>query len=287
MTSPRPNSRAQIETVSGLTAGAASTLLCHPLDLLKTRLQLSTGPLHLGSSLALIRQLLRTAGPQALYRGLTPNLLGNTTSWGLYFLLYSTAKEHLHAHTAPEFLLASGAAGVVTAVATNPVWVIKTRMLGTDRMRGGYSSVADGVRRIWREEGARGYWRGLVPAVVGVSHGALQFMVYERLKQWRRGESETGIAEVVLGSKDFVVLSGAAKVSAGCITYPYRVVQTRMQNFEMGYTGPVECVRKIWKGEGVRGFYKGLAPTIVRVLPSTCITFLVYENVRVYMGVGA
>ena len=125
----------------------------------------------------------------------------------------------------------------------------------------------------------------MVPAMFGVSHGALQFMVYERLKQWRRAGEEEG-GEKRLGSVDFVVLSAGAKVGAGCLTYPYRVVQTRMQNFEMGYKGPVECVQKVWAREGVRGFYKGLAPTIVRVLPSTCVTFLVYENMRGYLGAG-
>ncbi|KAF9822755.1 hypothetical protein SFRURICE_019445 [Spodoptera frugiperda] len=35
--------------------------------------------------------------------------------------------------------------------------------------------------------------------------------------------------------------------------------------------------------EGWRGFYKGLKPSIVRVLPATMITFLTYENVSHYM----
>lgn len=34
--------------------------------------------------------------------------------------------------------------------------------------------------------------------------------------------------------------------------------------------------------EGLLGFYKGLGPSTVRVLPGTCITFLVYEMVSDY-----
>lgn len=40
----------------------------------------------------------------------------------------------------------------------------------------------------------------------------------------------------------------------------------------------MDCIRKIAAAEGYIGFYKGLAPNIIRVLPGTCITFLVYEN---------
>ncbi|CAG8702912.1 17054_t:CDS:2, partial [Acaulospora colombiana] len=40
-----------------------------------------------------------------------------------------------------------------------------------------------------------------------------------------------------------------------------------------------ECVRITWKQEGAKGFYRGLGTNIVRVLPGTCITLVVYENI--------
>lgn len=44
----------------------------------------------------------------------------------------------------------------------------------------------------------------------------------------------------------------------------------------------IDCSKKIVQAEGYLGFYKGLAPNIIRVLPGTCITFLVYENLTQY-----
>ena len=35
---------------------------------------------------------------------------------------------------------------------------------------------------------------------------------------------------------------------------------------------------RTWSNEGIRGFYRGLGTNMVRVLPGTCITFVVYEN---------
>lgn len=94
--------------------------------------------------------------------------------------------------------------------------------------------------------------RGLVPAMFGVSHGAFQFMFYENLKDWRMNDG------AVLASTDFVVLSAVAKTAANLLTYPYRVIQARVQNFDKGvYKGPADAVIRIAREEGTRGFYKG------------------------------
>jgi solute carrier family 25 folate transporter 32 len=144
-----------------------------------------------------------------------------------------------------------------------------------------------GARAIWRTEGVRGFWRGLLPSLFGISHGAVQFAVYERLKEWRRGgdlRSGEGMRE--LGNVDYLLTSAASKVFAGTVTYPYQVVRVRLQGYEAErtYRGAWDAVVQTWTREGGRGFYKGLGPSIVRVLPSTCVTFLVYENTKWYLS---
>jgi solute carrier family 25 folate transporter 32 len=174
---------------------------------------------------------------------------------------------------------------VLTAVLTNPIWVIKTRMLSTARSApGAYKSTVQGALSLYREEGVRGFYRGLIPSLFGVSHGAIQFMAYEQLKNYFalsiRGGSKDGLTNL-----DFLGLSAASKMFAGSITYPYQVVRARLQTYDAGekYQGAWDVMRKIAKREGIQGFYKGMGPNIVRVLPSTCVTFLVYENVKFYL----
>lgn len=158
---------------------------------------------------------------------------------------------------------------------------------------GAYSSFAAGARQIYHTEGLPGFYRGLVPALFGVSQGALQFMAYERLKVFRSrsghdtplGDISTGMGRK-LGNFDFLALSSLSKVFSGCVTYPYQVVRSRLQTYDshLFYRGPIDAVVRIWAQEGLAGFYKGLGPNLFRVLPSTWVTFLVYENSKVYLS---
>lgn len=83
-----------IESVAGFSAGVVSCLAAHPLDLLKNRLQLNTQTRsQRGDSFRILRNVIKDeGGVKALYRGLWPNLLGNSLGWGLYFLFYGNLK---------------------------------------------------------------------------------------------------------------------------------------------------------------------------------------------------
>jgi solute carrier family 25 folate transporter 32 len=151
-----------------------------------------------------------------------------------------------------------------------------------------------GAKDLWVNEGWRGFYRGLGASCLGVSHGAVQFAVYEPLKRnWlryvvrnRKDGREGSMSSVKIGNEATLIISGSAKVVAGTATYPYQVIRSRLQTynaeerFGKGITG---VVGKVWREEGARGFYKGLGPNILRVLPATWVTFLVYENVRFYL----
>ncbi|KAL8771349.1 MAG: hypothetical protein Q9209_003255 [Squamulea sp. 1 TL-2023] len=279
-----------IETVAGFLAGVASTLVAHPLDVLKTRLQVDrASSFQAGTSLRLVQGIFKNEGiTRGFYRGLSPNLAGNSISWALYFLWYSRIKVALQAYHMTgnglsyyDFFLASGIAGALTAICTNPIWVIKTRMLSTaSHHPAAYRSISHGTQQIYRAEGVRGFYRGLLPSLFGVSHGALQFMAYEQFKRHRASRLEGG--ERSLTTVDYLWLSGASKLFAGSVTYPYQVVRSRLQMYEaeQTYKGVKDAIAQTWKQEGLRGFYKGLGPNMVRVLPSTWITFVVYEKTR-------
>ena len=57
------------------------------------------------------------------------------------------------------------------------------------------------------------------------------------------------------------------------------MVRARLQDQERRYSGSLDCIKKIYLLEGLRGFYKGLSPNLLRVVPATMLTFVVYENI--------
>jgi solute carrier family 25 folate transporter 32 len=82
-------------------------------------------------------QIVRNDGITGLYRGLTPALIGNGISWGIYFGSYNVAKQMARSSlgVAPNNgplpvtanLACAASAGVVTTLITNPIWMVKTR----------------------------------------------------------------------------------------------------------------------------------------------------------------
>ncbi|KAM0788934.1 hypothetical protein ACM66B_003009 [Microbotryomycetes sp. NB124-2] len=297
------------QAAAGIGAGLVSTMCMQPLDLLKVKLQVSTAthqPRETGGAFGLIwrslKEIVKTEGGiKGLYRGVTPNLVGNASSWGLYFLWYTMIKEKMGAEegvklSAGQHLLASASSGVVTAVLTNPLWVVKTRMYTTSRSsQNAYKGVIDGLWQITKTEGIRGHSKGLLLAIIGVSNGAIQFMTYEELKKWRQADKRRRLGPTAsedrvknLSNMEYILMSGSAKLVAIGITYPYQVVRSRIQYQTSGdiapYTSIPNVISRTWAKEGFTGFYKGLATNAVRILPGTCVTFVVYEQVSRWLS---
>ncbi|KAI1391237.1 mitochondrial carrier [Hypoxylon trugodes] len=295
-------SPASVETIAGLSAGSIATLVVHPLDIVKTRMQIhqhgaatSQQPL---TTMSLIRTLTQTPHPIAsLYRGLTPNLLGNASSWASFFFFKARAERALLALksspstttslTPQDYFLASGAAGICTQVLTNPIWVMKTRMLSSDRGAvGAYPSMLSGAAHLLRNEGWRGFYRGLGISLLGVAHGAVQFAVYDPVKRLYFARRSPGHREQKMSTEATLVISSVAKLVAGAVTYPYQVIRSRLQNYDADARfgrGIQGVARRTWREEGWLGFYRGIIPGVVRVLPATWVTFLVYENMKFYL----
>ncbi|KAK4224859.1 mitochondrial FAD carrier protein FLX1 [Podospora fimiseda] len=298
---PRQLSPALVETVAGLSAGTMATLIVHPLDIVKTRMQIyrsshaSSASASAPTTVTLIRALYRTDRPlAALYRGLTPNLIGNATSWASFFFFKSRVEKGVKYFKPPssqrltpfDFFVSSLAAGALTQLITNPIWVLKTRMLSSDvGAKGAYPSMWAGAVHLFKNEGVKGFYRGVGVGMMAVSHGAVQFAVYDparRMYLARVGHEKEGDVP----NEVTIVLSTIAKLVAGGVTYPLQVLRSRLQHYEaeeMFGKGLGGVVRRLWREEGVRGFYRGVMPGVVRVLPATWVTFLVYENVKWFL----
>eukprot|EP00047_Mylnosiga_fluctuans_P011227 m.20131 g.20131 ORF g.20131 m.20131 type:complete len:289 (+) comp3504_c0_seq1:136-1002(+) len=110
-------------------------------------------------------------------------------------------------------------------------------------------------------------------------YAAVQFYSYERYRQIlpRMFGRETEVLRFLSGS--------LAGVSAVCLTYPLDLVRARLafQVTTVYYKGIVEAIRIIAKEEGVKGFYKGVAPTIMGMIPYAGVSFFVFGSIKQHM----
>jgi solute carrier family 25 (mitochondrial phosphate transporter), member 23/24/25/41 len=224
--------------------------------------------------------------------------------------------------TTPLRLMAGAMAGITSVVMTYPLDITRTRLsvqssslasirhppqISATSSSTGSAPVPAKVRsqppklpgmfptiaHIYRSEGGiRALYRGIVPTVLGVApYVGLNFAVYEHVRKLVTPEGHrdpTAIGKLGAGG-----ISGAV---AQTVTYPMDVLRRRFQVKEIapgmgGYNSIGGAVRKMWVEEGIKGFYKGLYPNLLKVrfpinrtdlkvAPSMAASWLSFEFMR-------
>lgn len=149
-------------------------------------------------------------------------------------------------------------AGASSTIVTNPIWVIKTRLMSQSGGHGRssfslfpkgsntptsrptmsmnspwhYHSTIDAARKMYTTEGLRAFYSGLSPALLGLTHVAVQFPAYEYLKTRFTGQG-MGASPTASDPKAhwFGILCASilSKIAASSATYPHEVIRTRLQ----------------------------------------------------------
>ena len=253
----------------------ASATLTAPLDVLKTRLQSTYYQQHLAaartarglppietmtfarSSLLHIRetgeilwQVPKAEGWRALFKGLGPNLIGVVPARAINFYTYGNGKQIISNYfnngkeSAWVHLCAAAFAGVVTGTATNPIWLVKTRLqldknTHADGRGRQYKNALDCAMQTLRKEGIKGLYRGLSASYLGVTESTLQWMLYEQMKIGlakreervaNSGRPPTTWDQTVAWTGKLSA-AGVAKFVAALITYPHEVSRSIQPRF--------------------------------------------------------
>ncbi|XP_008152994.1 mitochondrial basic amino acids transporter isoform X2 [Eptesicus fuscus] len=160
--------------LAGAAAGAIQCVICCPMELAKTRLQLQDvgAARTYQGSLDCLAQIYRHEGLRGVNRGMVSTLLRETPSFGVYFLTYDVVTRALgcepgDALLVPKLLLAGGTSGILSWLSTYPMDVVKSR-LQADGVRGAsrYSGILDCMRQSYRAEGWRVFTRGLTSTLL-------------------------------------------------------------------------------------------------------------------------
>lgn len=171
-------------------------------------------------------------------------------------------------------LCAGLSAGIATATLTNPIWVVKTRL---QLQEVAYKNSFDCIKSLLVKEGWRGFYRGITASYLGTLEGALQWIIYERLKKGMDLNKPRHPSDSSTTWHKFFLIGAFSKLTAAVITYPHEVLRTRLRQEHVHYKGIFDCARVIYAKEGAKAFYGGMTPHLLRVVPNSAILFLCYE----------
>ncbi|KAG7046637.1 mitochondrial tricarboxylate transporter [Colletotrichum scovillei] len=299
--------------VAGGVAGVSETLVTYPAEYVKTRRQLhfksttnatTSNPNPPPSSLAIIRDTIRTTGVRGIYFGVQALAASNAAKSGIRFLAFETTRSKLDAVSGSEspasgpgkkpraawINVVSGlSAGVAESIAVvTPGEAVKTKMIHAAATSSSSSSagsrfasrgLVSAVRTLLREEGIRGLWSGLTPVLCKQgTNSAVRFTTFAMLQE--RVAARWPQLEGGVGSS--LVLGGVSGVFTVYASMPIDNIKTRMQSVqsaEARYTGMVDCAARILKSDGGFAFWRGTSPRLVRLTLSSGITFTVYDQV--------
>jgi solute carrier family 25 folate transporter 32 len=96
-----------------------------------------------------------------------------------------------------------------------------------------YHNTLDAARKMYRTEGIGAFYSGLAPALLGLTHVAIQFPLYEYFKQQftglEMGETPTEAHNTYANVAGILSATLLSKVCATSATYPHEVLRTRLQ----------------------------------------------------------
>ncbi|CAM0946138.1 unnamed protein product [Alopecurus aequalis] len=188
-------------------------------------------------------------------------------------------------------LIAGGVAGGIAKSAVAPLERVKI-LLQTRRAEFRGSGLVGSFRTIYRTEGPLGFYRGNGASVARiVPYAALHYMAYEEYRRWiilAFPNVEQGpILDLVAGS----IAGGTAVIC----TYPLDLVRTKLayqvkgavnlglresKAYEQVYKGILDCVKTIYKQNGLKGLYRGMAPSLYGIFPYSGLKFYFYEKMK-------
>uniref|UniRef100_G1S1D1 Solute carrier family 25 member 23 n=1 Tax=Nomascus leucogenys TaxID=61853 RepID=G1S1D1_NOMLE len=265
------------QLVAGAVAGAVSRTGTAPLDRLKVFMQVHASKTNRLNILGGLRSMVLEGGVRSLWRGNGINVLKIAPESAIKFMAYEQIKRAILGqqetlHVQERF------------VAGSPQ-VLKTRL--TLRRTGQYKGLLDCARRILEREGPRAFYRGYLPNVLGIiPYAGIDLAVYEMLQCfWLKSGRD-------MGDPSGLVSLSSVTLSTTCgqmASYPLTLVRTRMQpkvSLSPGSNPTMRGVlQRILAQQGWLGLYRGMTPTLLKVLPAGGISYVVYEAMKKTLGV--
>ncbi|XP_053188687.1 mitoferrin-2 [Scomber japonicus] len=284
--------------LAGAVAGIMEHCLMFPIDCVKTRMQsLQPDPAaRYKNVMDALRRIIATEGVWRPMRGLNVTAVGAGPAHALYFASYEKLKKTLSdvIHPGANSHLANGAAGCVATLlhdaAMNPAEVVKQRM---QMYNSPYRGVLDCIRAVWQREGAAAFYRSYTTQLtMNVPFQALHFMTYEYLQELLNPQRQYNPSSHMLSGALAGAIAAAAttpldvcktllntqeSVTISSLSSSQGPGQSQSQGAHRQISGLAHAFRTVYRLGGLQGFFRGVQARVIYQMPSTAISWSVYE----------
>jgi solute carrier family 25 oxoglutarate transporter 11 len=262
-------------------SGSGATVVVQPMDLVKNRMQTNKS-LTVGKC---VSGIIKNDGILKMWTGLGAGILRQCSYTTVRLGVYRKLEEKYKPKSFGQKLGLGATAGFIGSLFGNPAEVCLIRMTADGNLpkeeQRGYTSVANALSRIIKEEGVLTLWRGAAPTIArAIVVNAAQLGTYSQAKQSVKAN---------WGMEEGIKLHFTAAMISGLVTtiasMPVDITKTRLQNqkFVDGkpeYRGVADVFTKIIRNEGFFALWKGFFPYYFRLGPHTVLTFIFVEQCR-------
>ncbi|KAJ1325924.1 solute carrier family 25 (mitochondrial carnitine/acylcarnitine transporter) member 20/29 [Microdochium nivale] len=280
---------------AGAAGGIAQVLIGQPFDIVKVRLQTSTA---YSGALNAATSIYAKEGAMAFYKGTLTPLVGIGACVSIQFGAFGYAKRYLEKANAAaasplnplkskelsyaQYYAAGAFAGVANSVISGPIEHVRIRLQtqphGAARL---YSGPLDCVRKLSSHGGVlQGLYRGEAVTILREAQAyGCWFLAFEYMMN--QDAKRNNIDRKEIAPYKVAFYGGLAGEVLWLSSYPLDVIKSKMQTDGFGaeqkYKSMRDCFGQTFRAEGMRGFWKGLGPTLLRAMPVSAGTFAVVE----------
>jgi hypothetical protein len=137
-------------------------------------------------------------------------------------------------------------------------------------------SFMNASKTIYNSEGARGFMRGLSPAIIkcGVTSGTFFSTLFYF-------ESHIQKLNVMSDGKVHFTSSCMARIVQSVISNPIILIKSRLEVIGFNeYNSIMDAVRKIYLQEGLSGFWTGIKVSLIRDVPFSGTFYPIYNFIK-------
>lgn len=275
-----------VDLLSGLLAGVNVTLVGHPFETIKVRLQTDSSGVYKGT-VDCVKKTLQWEGPAGLYKGVTAPLAGQLFFRSAMFWANSSAVRFLSdggktplSYT--QFAMAGSFSWASCTLIEAPLQVASSqfqtqivKQRSDPKFVPEYKSVLQYYAQAPRKYGLRALYAGIVPHLCrNVPGGFFHFGAFEYCR--REYAKSVGKPVTDVGLVVNMVSGSIGGFLFWALTYPADVIKSAIQGDALDpaqrkYKGAVDAATKLWAEGGVSRFTRGLVPCLLRSVPANAV----------------